>query len=126
MKQSKGNRYRGLSCIQIMGLSALLLLVAANLARAQMLILKDSPQDTTRASQAVKTSLAERMAEKERAEAAARAAAEAYRNSPEGQAVQRRMDQDQANREAEKRMKKQAECARAKASGSSMATFWHC
>jgi len=97
---------------------------AANPARAQMILLDETPQDTAQASQTVKNSMEEYEAEKARREAARAAAAEAYRNSAEGQAAQRRMEQDQANRDAEnrlkeheKRLKKQAACDREKATG---------
>jgi len=127
MKTQKWLACPGRSGDFMAGLCALLLAVTglmANPARAQMILLDSSPQDTRQAEQSVKQSMAEYEAEKARREAARAAAAEAYRNSAEGQAAQRRMEQDQANRDAEnrlkeheKRLKKQAACEREKATG---------
>jgi len=100
-------------------------------ADAQMLILSESANTSKDADKkTVQGAMGDMFSEQYRREAEAARRAEAYRNSAEGQAFQRQMEQDQANRDAEKRlkehekrMKRQADCEREKRTGKMAYTF---
>jgi len=122
----------GLSALRGLAVVVATAVATANTAQA-LVILDESTQDTTQASQTVKNSMEEYRIEKARREAEEVRAAEVWRNSAEGQAAQRQLEQYQANqeyarqlKEHEKRMEKQAACERQKATGKVEGIFSAC